>query len=147
MQEIARITEATLENVAEKVSSTAGALETEKKRSQALERELSKKIVESLLTKAEVVKGVKVLTAQLPPTRMEILREMSDMLREKLGSAIVVLGTAYENKPIFLAAVTPDLVAKGYNAGDIVNQVAKVAGGGGGARLASPRPAAKIKAR
>ncbi len=147
LQEIAQVTEATLENVAEKVSGTAGALEMAKKRSQALERELSKKIVESLLTKAEVVKGVKVLTAQLPPTRMEILREMSDMLREKLGSAIVVLGTAYENKPIFLAAVTPDLVAKGYNAGDIVNQVAKVAGGGGGGKAGIAQAGGKDKGK
>ena len=147
LQEIARITEATLENVAEKVSGTAGALESEKKRSQALERELSRKIVESLLGKAEAVNGVKVLTAQLPPTRMEILREMSDMLREKLGSAIVVLGTAYENKPIFLAAVTPDLVAKGYNAGDIVNQVAKVAGGGGGGKAGIAQAGGKDKGK
>ena len=53
-------------------------------------------------------------------------------LREQLKSAVIVLGTVYENKPSFVAAVTPDLVAKGYNAGEIVKQVAKVAGGGGG---------------
>jgi alanyl-tRNA synthetase len=59
---------------------------------------------------------------------------MSDLLRERLKSAVVVLGTVYEDKPAFLAAVTPDLVAKGYNAGDIIKQVSKVAGGGGGGK-------------
>ena len=51
---------------------------------------------------------------------------------------LLVLGTVYENKPIFIAAVTQDLVTKGYSAGEIVKQVAKVTGGGGGgkARLA-----------
>ncbi|GAG23467.1 unnamed protein product, partial [marine sediment metagenome] len=47
-------------------------------------------------------------------------------------------GTVYEDKPAFIAAVTPDLVTRGYNAGEIVKQVAKVTGGSGGgkARLA-----------
>ena len=47
---------------------------------------------------------------------------------------VVVLGTVYEDKPAFLAAVTPDLVSKGYNAGEIVRQVAQVTGGGGGGK-------------
>ncbi len=59
---------------------------------------------------------------------------MSDLLRDKLKSAVVVLGTVYEDKPAFLAAVTPDLVAKGYDAGKIVKQVAEVTGGSGGGK-------------
>ena len=41
---------------------------------------------------------------------------MSDIIRDKLKSAIVVLGTVYQDKPVFIAAVTPDLVEKGYDA-------------------------------
>ncbi len=100
----------------------------------ALERELARLRAESLLAQAEVIKGVTVLVAKVPSSRLEILREMSDFIREKLGSAVVVLGTVYEDKPAFLAAVTPDLVAKGYNAGEIVKQVAAVTGGGGGGK-------------
>jgi len=59
---------------------------------------------------------------------------MSDRLREQLKSGIIVLGSVYEDKPVFLAAVTPDLVARGYHAGEIVKQVAKVAGGSGGGK-------------
>jgi alanyl-tRNA synthetase len=109
-------------------------LDKERKRSLALERELARLRAESLLAQAEVVKGVKVLVAKVPSSRLEILREMSDFLRDKLKSAVVVLGTVYEDKPTFLAAVTPDVVAKGYNAGEIVKQVAKVAGGSGGGK-------------
>ena len=109
-------------------------LEKERRHSLALERELAKKTAESLLTQAEVINGVTVLVARVPSSRLEILREMSDLLRERLKSAVVVLGTVYEDKPAFLAAVTPDLVAKGYDAGEIVKQVAKVTGGGGGGK-------------
>jgi alanyl-tRNA synthetase len=109
-------------------------VDKERKRVQTLEKELAKKTAESLLAQAEIIKGVKVLVAKVPSSRLEILREMSDLLRDKLKSAIVVLGTVYEEKPAFLAAVTPDLVAKGYDAGKIVKKVAEVAGGSGGGK-------------
>ena len=43
-------------------------------------------------------------------------------------------GHGVDTKPAFIAAVTPDLVKKGYDAGKIVKQVAAVAGGGGGGK-------------
>jgi len=85
---------------------------------------------------AEQVNGVTVLAAKVPALTMPILREMGDTLRDRLKSAIVVLATVYNGKPNFLAMVTPDLVAKGFHAGDIINQVAKVTGGGGGGKAA-----------
>jgi alanyl-tRNA synthetase len=109
-------------------------LDKERKKTLALEKELARKTAESLLTQAEVIKGVKVLAAKIPSARMEMLREMSDIIRDKLKSAIVVLGTIYQDKPAFIAAVTPDLVEKGYNAGKIVKRVAELTGGGGGGK-------------
>ncbi len=123
-----------LEEAQEKVSSTVGELEQERRKRQALEKELAKKTAESLLAQAEVVNGVKVLVARVTDSRLEILREMSDIIRGRLKSVIVVLGTVYEGKPAFLAAVTPDLVTKGYDAGRIVKKVAEVTGGGGGGK-------------
>jgi len=134
LQKTAEYLDAEPDNILDKASSLIAELGKERKQTLALERELSKKIAESLLTQAEVVNGITVLAARTPSLRTEPLREMSDLLRDKLKSAVVVLGTIYEDRPIFLAAVTPDLVAKGYNAGDIVKQVAKVAGGGGGGK-------------
>ena len=109
-------------------------LDNMRKQVLSLERELARLRAESLLAQAEVIKGVRVLIARVPSSRLEILREMSDFIRDKLKSAVVVLGTVYEDKPTFLAAVTQDLVAKGYNAGEIVKQVAQVTGGGGGGK-------------
>jgi alanyl-tRNA synthetase len=122
-------------------------LDKERKRSLSLERELAKLRAESLLAQAKVVKGVKVLVAKVPSSRMEILREMSDFIRDKLKSVIVVLGTVYEDKPAFLAAVTPDLVAKGYNAGEIVKRVAEVTGGSGGGKPGLAQAGGKDKKR
>ena len=123
-----------VEDTLDKVDSLVTELKNERKQRLALNRELSWKIAESLLSQAEVINGVAVLSAKVPSSRLEALREMSDRLREQLKSGIIVLGTVYEDKPVFLAAVTPDLVARGYDAGEIVKQVAGVAGGGGGGK-------------
>ena len=120
-------------------------LNKERKQRQALESELAKIRAEALLGQAEVVNGVTVLVARVPPTRPEVLREMSDLLREQLKSGVIVLGTVYEGRPAFLAAVTPDLVARGYNAGEIVKQVAKVTGGGGGGKATLAQAGGKDK--
>jgi alanyl-tRNA synthetase len=145
LQEIAQSVGATLENVSEKVSGAADELEMERRQRQAIERELSKKIAESLLTQVEVINGVIVLAARVPSLSTPSLREMSDLLRDRLKSAVVVLGTVYEDKPAFLAAVTPDLVARGYDAGKIVREVARVTGGSGGGKPSLAQAGGKDK--
>jgi alanyl-tRNA synthetase len=146
-QEVAQIVGASLENVREKVSSTANERDMERKRALTLERQLAREIATSLLSQTEVVKGVTVLAARVPSSRLEALREMSDLLREQLKSVVIVLGTIYDNKPVFLAAVTPDLVARGYNAGEIVKQVAKVTGGSGGGKAQFAQAGGKYKGK
>jgi alanyl-tRNA synthetase len=132
LQHIATEVESSVEEVPEKVKALIGELEVERKRALSLERELSRRIAEDLPGKAMQVSGVTVLAARVPPLTMPVLREMGDVLRDKLKSAVVVLATVHSGKPSFLAMVTPDLVAKGFHAGDIIDRVAKVTGGGGG---------------
>ncbi len=134
-----------VEHVLEKADSLTAELEMKDKRILYLERELAREIAESLLNQAEVIKGVTVLVARVPDSRIETLREMSDLLREQLKSVVVVLGTVYEDKPAFVAMVTPDLVAKGYNAGEIIKQVAAVTGGGGGGKATLAQAGGKYK--
>ena len=144
---IAQLLDTTPDKVELKVSSTASALDMERKRALTLERELARRIAESLLTQAEAVKGVTVLAAKVASVQPQVLREMSDLLRDKLKSAVVVLGTVYEDKPAFLAAVTPDLVAKGYDAGKIIKEVARVTGGSGGGKARLAQAGGKDKAK
>jgi len=118
----------------DRVAELAAELDGERRRALNLERELAHKVAASLASQVEVVNGVKVLAARVPSCRLETLRETSDQLREQLKSAVIVLGTIHNNKPLFLAAVTPDLAERGYHAGEIVNRVAGVAGGRGGGK-------------
>jgi alanyl-tRNA synthetase len=108
---------------------------------QAVEKELSKarresarRDFESLLDRVEQVSGVPVLAAEVEAIDVEMLREMSDWFRAKVGSGVIVLGAVFDGKPSLLAAVTPDLVARGLDAGKIVRTAARVIGGGGGGK-------------
>jgi alanyl-tRNA synthetase len=131
----------------DKVTALLGELEEERKKRVALERDLSRKNAEDLLAKMEMVSGVKLIAAKVLSVRVDSLREMSDVLREKLGSGIIVLGTVYEERPSFVAVVTPDLVQRGYNAGEIVKKVAQIAGGGGGGKAGMAQAGGKDKTK
>jgi alanyl-tRNA synthetase len=134
LENMARMLETTPENAAEKLGGLVAELENEKKANVSLQRELANREVATLLEKAEVIKDINLVSARVDAENQAIMREMADAIRDKLKSVIVVLGAVSGNRPIFIAAVTPDLVKKGYNAGDIVKEVSKVTGGGGGGR-------------
>ena len=143
LQSIARAVEGSLDEVPNKVRTLINELETERKRALSLERELSRRMAGDLVDQVEQLNGVTVLVAKVPALSMPSLREMGDLLRDKLKSAIIVLATVYNGKPNFLAMVTPDLIARGFHAGDIINQVAKVTGGGGGGKAAMAQAGGK----
>jgi alanyl-tRNA synthetase len=134
LEEASRALEAPPEEIGTKVAALLAGLDAEKKRVLSLERELAKHEAASLLEKAEIIKGIKVLAVRISSDNQQVLRETADYLRDRLQSGIVVLGTVIGDRPMFIAAVTPDLVKKGYNAGDIIKQVSKITGGGGGGK-------------
>jgi len=109
-------------------------------RARQLERELAalkSKMAASaggdLAGQARDVKGVKVLSARLEGVDGGALRDLLDQLKNKLGSAVIVLGTSAGDKVSLIAGVTADLT-KAHKAGEIVNFVAQQVGGKGGGR-------------
>ncbi len=88
---------------------------------------------DDLAAQATDVKGVKVLAATIDGAGAPALREAVDRLKEKLKSAIVVLGSVEGQKVTLIAGVTPDLTGK-VKAGELVNYVASQVGGKGGGR-------------
>ncbi|MDP6347671.1 MAG: DHHA1 domain-containing protein [Dehalococcoidia bacterium] len=74
------------------------------------------------------------VAARVQVSGRDALREMGDMVRDGLGSGVVVLGALVDRRPAFLAMVTKDLIPRGLHAGEMVKAVAGVTGGGGGGR-------------
>ncbi|MCM3725232.1 alanine--tRNA ligase [Neobacillus cucumis] len=88
----------------------------------------------NLVSNAKEIEGVTVLSAKVQAADMNNLRNMADDLKQKLGSAVIVLGSAHDGKVNLIAAVTKDLIERGYHAGKLIKEVASRCGGGGGGR-------------
>jgi len=114
----------------EKLSQTAKQLEREleaQKRKGALSQ------IDELAGRVQVVKGIKVIAAEVQNVDREGLRQLVDSLRQKLGSGVVALGMPENGKVALIAGVTKDLTAK-VHAGKLIQALAKQLGGSGGGR-------------
>ncbi len=114
----------------EKLSQTAKQLEKEleaQKRKGALSQ------IDELAAQVQVVKGIKVIAAEVQNVDREGLRQLVDSLRQKLGSGVVALGMPENGKVALIAGVTKDLTAK-VHAGKLIQALAKQVGGSGGGR-------------
>jgi alanyl-tRNA synthetase len=89
---------------------------------------------EVLMAQVRTVAGVPLLAAVVDGADADGLRFMTDHFRERLGSGVAVLAAVQNERPVIVAAVTDDLVKRGVKAGDLVREVAKMVGGGGGGR-------------
>jgi alanyl-tRNA synthetase len=88
---------------------------------------------DELASQAIDVGGVRVLAAQLEGADSKTLRETVDKLKDKLGTAAIVLGAVADGRVSLIAGVTADTSQK-VKAGELVNFVAQQVGGKGGGR-------------
>ena len=134
-ERIAQTLQTSPAEVEERVRSLMAELDGLQREREAMERRLSLQAAEGLLTQAQDIDGVTVLSARASAASADSLREVGDYLRDKLGSGVVVLGSVINDRPMLVAMVTRDLIdARGLNAADIARGAARVVGGGGGGR-------------
>jgi len=81
-----------------------------------------------------LIHGIQVTIAEIENMQMDELRNISDLLKDRMGSGVVLLGSVHDDKVNFIATATKDVVKRGFHAGKLVKEVATVAGGGGGGR-------------
>jgi alanyl-tRNA synthetase len=99
-----------------------------------LRQKLAQTETQSLLDGAIQVAGAAVLAVEVDAPDVDTMRQMTDWLRDQLGSSVVVVGAVVNDKPMLVAGVTQDLIQRGVHAGNLVRDAAKIMGGGGGGR-------------
>ena len=100
-----------------------------------MRRELAGQDAAGLAAAAIQVDGVRVVASRAEVGDVDALRSMADGIRDELVSGVGVLGAVLKGKVAFIAVVTDDVIGgRGLKAGDIVRQVAQLAGGSGGGR-------------
>jgi alanyl-tRNA synthetase len=121
------------EGLLEKIKKNIERTQQLEKQLEQLHNRLTGSAGEELLQQAVVVQGVKILTAAVGDLDAKRLRDMVDHLKDKLGSAIIVLGSKADDRAQLVVGVTKDLVAR-IKAGDLINHIAADIGGKGGGR-------------
>lgn len=117
-----------------RIEGLLGELKEQEKQLTKLKDKLASSQVDDLLNNAVDIKGVKLLSVEVQAAGMEELRNSADLLRNKLGSGVVVVGAISEDKVNLVAMATKDVVQQGAHAGNIIKEVAQKVGGGGGGR-------------
>jgi len=98
-----------------------------------LQARLNASAAADLLAGVREISGVKVLVSNVKGADPKGLRELSDNLRDRLGSGIIVLGSGSDGKANLLVAVSSDLTGR-YRAGDVIKALAPIIGGSGGGK-------------
>ncbi len=117
-----------------KVSSILGELKDKEKEIKELKSKLSTGALDELLNDAKEINGVKVIIGAVKDIDGEALRELVEKLRDKLQSGFVILGSEANDKAMFVAMASKDVLPKGVHCGKIIKEAASIAGGGGGGR-------------
>jgi alanyl-tRNA synthetase len=134
LQETAQMLTVAPPEVPSKLQALQAQLENLEKENAQLRARLAQDAFANQLENVQQVAGVPVLTAIIPGAKAETLRNLADQFRQRYVSGVVVLATVVEDKPLIIAAVTPDLITRGIKAGDLVKRAAAVVGGGGGGK-------------
>jgi alanyl-tRNA synthetase len=90
--------------------------------------------VGQILENSPTVKDSKLVAHAFQNVTMDTLRKVSDLVKQKAKSAVIVLGSKTAEDAHLLIAVTDDLVERGIKAGDLIKEIAPLMGGSGGGR-------------
>ncbi len=130
-------------DVTEKLEAVVAENKAKEKEIQALNAELTKLKSAELFSKPVDVDGLAVYIAKLDGTTPDALRTMGDDLKNKGENIVGVIAGINGEKASIVAVCGKGAIAKGVKAGDVVREVAKLAGGGGGGRPDSAMAGAK----
>jgi alanyl-tRNA synthetase len=113
------------------ISELQKAAKQQQKQAASLSADVVKQRIEGMIADAPKVGDTTIVVGEMPDVPVDQLKTGADIVKQKCGSAAILLGAAGE-KALLLAAMTDDLVKRGLKAGDLVKEAAKLVKGGGG---------------
>lgn len=133
--DICKAAKATPANVEEKIAHMQAEIKSLNSEIESLKNKAANEALGDVLNQAEDVNGIKFLAVKLNDVDMNELRNLSDDLKSKIGSGVVVLASAMgSDKVNLIVTATDDIVKAGVHAGNIIKSAAPCVGGGGGGR-------------
>ncbi|MEK3954076.1 alanine--tRNA ligase [Psychrobacillus sp. FSL K6-1464] len=150
LNEAANLLKAQPKDLVNKVTQTLQELKNVQKDNESLSAKIANSQASSVLSSAQKVNDITVLSVKVDAKDNNQLRQMMDDLKQKLEKAVIVLGAIDGDKVMITAGVTKDIVGGNYHAGNIVKLVAEQCGGKGGGRpdfaMAGAKDPSKLEA-
>ncbi|MBS4535375.1 alanine--tRNA ligase [Clostridium sp. D2Q-14] len=120
--------------IVEKTKATIEEIKSLEKEIETLKSKIADSKIEDLLDEVYNLDGINIITKRIDGLDINGLRQLGDKLKERLDNVIIVLATKKDDKVNLIAMATKDSVKLGIHCGNIIREVAKVTGGGGGGR-------------
>lgn len=118
-----------------KIDQTIDEVNNLKKEIKLTQNKLARYEIDRLISKKREIKGINIISVKVDALDNNDLRNWGDLIKEKIKSGVIVLGTELnQNKVGLLAMVTEDLVSKGFDAGNIIKAIAPIVDGRGGGK-------------
>lgn len=133
LSQIAQMIKSNNAQAVEKVAQLITQQKELEKKIALMQKQLANNQGDDLVSQAQEINGIKLLSSIVEGVNGKDLRDIADKIKDKLGSAVVVIATVNDGKIALVAGVTKDLTDK-YQAGKIINHVATQVGGKGGGR-------------
>ncbi len=118
-------------SVLEAATALTAKLDEQEERLARFEQQSRNALADELLAQAEEHDGAKALVVAVPNLAADGLRSLAYQVRDRLGRGIGVIGSSHDGKGALVGFVSPDLVAEGVSAADVIRPAASVLGGGG----------------
>ena len=147
LQNAAAVLKCNLRDVAQKAKNLQEELKAANAQIESMTAKMAQSAAGDLLDNAVEINGVSVVTGKLENAGLDALRALGDSIKEKLPCSFIALADVSGGKVTFVTMATKDAVAKGVHAGNIIREIAKVAGGGGGGRPDSAQAGGKDASR
>ena len=140
---VASILKTSDNEVEDRVNAIVAENKDKDKEIQKLNAEMTKLKSADMFSKPVDIDGLELYTAKVEGTTPDALRSMGDDLKSKSDNVVAVIAGVNGDKANLVAVCGKNAIAKGVKAGDLVREIAKLAGGGGGGRPDSAMAGAK----
>ncbi|MBN1869629.1 MAG: alanine--tRNA ligase [Candidatus Omnitrophica bacterium] len=134
LSKISEILKAPTTKLVDRLNAQTKRLKTLEKEIEQFRFEAIKNTIDTILEKAEHLNGISVISHVFKDIDIELLRRVSDLLKQKLKTSIILLGAHTQENASILLTVTDNLVKKGIKANDLIKEIAPLIDGSGGGR-------------
>jgi alanyl-tRNA synthetase len=134
LSELTQILNCTIEELPEKINSMTEQIKVFEKRFREIQSEDIVGKIDSIINNAEKINDTYLAVRDFKGVDIDLLKNLADIFRKKVKSGVILLINQSGQKFNFVCSVTDELIEQGFHAGDLVNEIAKMAGGGGGGR-------------